>query len=104
VPYAAEGRPVAEQAALFGAAAAVVAPHGSGLANLAFALRPGELTLVELLPWSYPNLTFYLLGAALGLGRHCLWAADGADAYTALRVDVPALMDELLDGKCSLIV
>lgn len=95
------------QAALFAAAAVVVAPHGSGLANVLFC-SPGAV-IIELLPWyesfcstsnlqftstlvesnmghrSYPNLTFYVLLSWLPV-RHALYLASG-DAYGPISFD-----------------
>ena len=56
----------------------VVAPHGSGLSNAVWLgqddARPPPV-VVELLPWGYPNLTFYVALAALG-ARHLVWIAE----------------------------
>ncbi len=60
---------VREQAALFDQAAWIVAPHGAGLANLAFA-RPGA-TLIELFPYSFGTLAFYCIAASGGLRYAC---------------------------------
>ena len=51
-------------------------------------------TVVELLPWGYPNLTFYVALAALGV-RHLFWIVDGAAAYSSMRVDAPVLVEAL---------
>lgn len=47
--------------------------------------------VVELLPWEYPNLTFYVALGALPL-RHLVFPVEGADAYKAMQVDVPTLV------------
>jgi hypothetical protein len=78
------GMSVAEQAALFSRAAVLVAPHGSGLSNAIF--MPKGAVVVELLPWHYPNLTFYVALAGLPL-RHLFYLVRGAGAYTSMDVD-----------------
>ena len=60
---------VAEQAALFDAAAWIVAPHGAGLANLVFA-RP-EATVLEIFPYSFGTPAFRFLAAAGRLRYGC---------------------------------
>jgi capsular polysaccharide biosynthesis protein len=57
--------PVAEQAALFASAEVVAAPHGSGLANLAFC-APGT-RVVEMFAPGYVNPCFWSLASQAGL-------------------------------------
>mmetsp|Transcript_17242 Transcript_17242/g.44801 ORF Transcript_17242/g.44801 Transcript_17242/m.44801 type:complete len:161 (+) Transcript_17242:3-485(+) len=83
---------VREQAALFRQSALVVAPHGSGLSNCVF-LRPGAI-VIELLPWEYPNLTFYVALSWLPV-LHAAMVVDGANAYGAMVADVRALTEHL---------
>jgi capsular polysaccharide biosynthesis protein len=56
------GMTVSEQIAAFAGASHVVAPHGAGLANFAFA-APGA-QLVEIFPRTYGTAAFYVLAAA----------------------------------------
>merc|ERR1712216_876569 len=79
---------VREQAIAFRQAAIVVAPHGSGLSNCIF-LRPGAV-VIELLPWEYPNLTFYVALNWLPV-VHAALVVDGANAYGAMEADMKAL-------------
>ena len=62
-----ERLPVAEQARLFGSAECVVASHGAGLTNLAFA--PANALLVEMFHPDVVRPTYKNLAAACGL-RH----------------------------------
>jgi capsular polysaccharide biosynthesis protein len=56
---------LAEQIALFGQAAAVIAPHGAGLSNIVFC-NPGTI-VYEMLPEHYPNYCFSRLAHSGGL-------------------------------------
>ena len=80
---------VEAQATAFRAASIVVSPHGSGLANCIF-LRESAV-VIELLPWEYPNLTFYVALSWLPL-RHVVMVVDGANAYGPMMADVEALV------------
>jgi len=84
VSVQAAGMSVEEQALLFGSAAVLVAPHGSGLSNSIF--MPSGSVVLELLPWHYPNLTFYVALTGLPLD-HLFYLVRGADAYTSMAVD-----------------
>lgn len=53
------------QVELFSEARFVVAPHGAGLANLAFA--PVECSVIELMPAERPQLSYWALSSLLGL-------------------------------------
>ena len=46
---------------------------------------------VELLPWEYPNLTFYVALSWLPI-THAAMVVDGANAYSSMAVDVGALV------------
>ena len=59
-----------EQMALFHAADVVVAPHGAGLANIAFC-KPGT-RVVELFPGSYLNRVYAETAGAAGLDYRCV--------------------------------
>jgi capsular polysaccharide biosynthesis protein len=95
------GMTVQAQAALFDAAAWIVAPHGAGLANLAFA-RP-EATVLELFPHSFGTPAFYFLAAAGRLRYGCHVVAQAAvsrrDApeYDDFSVDPAALAERYAD-------
>lgn len=77
------------QVAAFRRTTVLVAPHGSGLSN-AIHLPPNS-TVVELLPWEYPNLTFYVALAWLPL-NHAAFLVPDANAYSSMNVDMPALV------------
>lgn len=80
VPVAMEALTLAHQVALAGAADLIVAPHGAGLANLAFA-RPGT-RVVELLPATAPNWCYRHLAAAVAAPYDCvLGRTVGADSW-----------------------
>ncbi len=80
VPVAMEALTLAQQAETTGAADLIVAPHGAGLANLAFA-RPGT-RVVELLPATAPNWCYRHLAAAASLPYDCvLGRGAGGDAW-----------------------
>jgi capsular polysaccharide biosynthesis protein len=91
------GMSVREQAALFDAAAWIVAPHGAGLANVVFA-RPGA-TLLEIFPFSFGTPAFHCVAAAGRLRYGChvvpqsaVVTRDGV-GYDDFSVD-PALLAE----------
>lgn len=71
-----EGRSVAEQAALFASADAVVAAHGSALANLVFA-RPGT-TVVELMGRNCAVADFTELAWRRGLNYRMIMGTEPA--------------------------
>lgn len=64
-----------EQVTLFSQAELVVAPHGSGLSNIAFC--PSEATVVELFSKYYTNPIFYRLAMVVGMEYYA--AIDGED-------------------------
>jgi capsular polysaccharide biosynthesis protein len=64
-----------EQIAAFRAARVIVAPHGAGLANLAFC-RPGA-RVVEFFHRAYVNPVFWRLAAVKGLDYRPVVAAEG---------------------------
>lgn len=57
-------------ACIWGSTAAVVAPHGAGLANMMFldSTRVPKPAVVELVPEELPNFTFWYQAQVLGLG------------------------------------
>ncbi|NYI76315.1 glycosyltransferase family 61 protein [Nocardioides panzhihuensis] len=65
----AEDLTLAEQASAFGSADLVVAPHGAGLTNLAFA-RAG-VKVVELFPDNFVKPDFYLRSKQIGARYRC---------------------------------
>jgi capsular polysaccharide biosynthesis protein len=87
-----EGLSLDEQIAAVAGAEAVVAPHGAALAHLIHAADGA--TLVELMPPSYPNPSFFVLAGACGLryaavqgdGDATNAAASGARDFTVDRV------------------
>jgi hypothetical protein len=87
---------VAEQVRLFAAARVVVAAHGAGLANLAFADSP---IVVELFPTDWWDLGHYVpLSHAVG-GRHHPVLGNWDAAEDSFKVDtdrVAALLDEVM--------
>ena len=48
--------------------------------------------VIELLPWEYPNLTFYVALSWLPV-LHAAMVVDGANAYGAMVADVRSLME-----------
>ena len=76
------------QMAAFRRTSVLIAPHGSGLSN-AIHLPEGSI-IVELLPWEYPNLTFYVALAWLPL-KHAVFLVPNANAYSEMKVDIPTL-------------
>lgn len=48
--------------------------------------------MIELLPWEYPNLTFYVALSWLPV-LHAAMVVDGANAYGAMVADVRSLME-----------
>ncbi len=90
--------PLSGQIAAFAGAAAIVAPHGAGLAHLAFA-APGT-RVVELFPLSHGTPAFAMIAAALGLRYRALLCADLIPAerpeFCDMRVD-PAVVLAALD-------
>lgn len=78
----------AHQIALFGEAATIVAPHGAGLANLAFC--PPGARVVELFPAGFPLQPLYSRWAH-AVGARPAWAAVDFDAPAAWQQLRPAL-------------
>ncbi len=72
---------VAEQAALFQQAEAVVSLHGAGLANLLF-MQEGRL-VVELVPHRRAKTCYVSLARAMGLRYACITDAPEAEGETA---------------------
>ena len=64
-----------EQRRLIGEAAVIAGPHGTGLANMIFAV-PG-LHVIEIYDAAFPNPQFYALAGALG---HHYWLVRGTPA------------------------
>jgi hypothetical protein len=120
---------VEKQAQAFAQADVLIAPHGSGLTNALFmTMKSGNGSLpdqssnsnsspvlvnpdedsgrfplvVELLPWEYPNLTFYVALEWLakrhgGPGlSHAFFLVAGGDAFRPMKVDAPALAIRLV--------
>jgi len=87
---------VSEQVRLFSAAKVVVAPHGAGLSNLAFAESP---TVVELFPWdNWPQGVYVPICHAVG-GRHHPVVGRPHGNRGCFEVDagrVAALLDEVM--------
>ena len=81
-----------DQASVFSRSDVLIAPHGSGLSNAIF-LQEGS-TVVELLPWEYPNLTFYVALSWFPV-RHALFLVREANAYSGMVVDTKALVNRL---------
>ena len=84
---------VVAQMAAFRRTSVLIAPHGSGLSNSIH--LPEGSTVVELLPWEYPNLTFYVALAWLPL-KHTFFLVPGANAYSEMSVDVLTLTNALV--------
>jgi capsular polysaccharide biosynthesis protein len=87
-----EDHPFAEQVALMQEAAAVVALHGAGLANILFA--PEGTHVVEIADEAFPNPQYYALSACMG---HHYWLlhARPAGQYRPGFHDLVADEDEL---------
>ena len=77
-----DGLSLGEQAALFSRARAIVAPHGAGLTNLAYA-EPGAI-VVELFPPRYVANFFWLAANCGGLDY---WAVLGRETQPPLPPD-----------------
>ncbi len=98
-----ENLSVAEQAKLFGSAKCVVASHGAGLVNLAFA-APGTL-LVELFHPDILRPTYKNLAAACGLryvgliGRHAEKSPARNENETEFEIDVPTVIQTLAGNR-----
>jgi capsular polysaccharide biosynthesis protein len=86
-----------EQAALVAGAGWIVAPHGAGLANLAYATRGARV--LELFASSYGTSAFALLADGARLGHDYLVSDDllAADdpQFQNFRVDVAAVVAAL---------
>jgi capsular polysaccharide biosynthesis protein len=86
-----------QQISAFRAAKVIVAPHGAGLANLAFA-SPGT-KVVELFHRSYVNGCYWQLASLKGLDYHPL-VPEGPESITrtlrANRLDVTADVAQIL--------
>jgi hypothetical protein len=97
-PYRLEELSVAEQVRLFAAAETVVAPHGSGLANLVLA---DDAHVVELLPESTQPPAFFCLARELGFEYDWVECEQVGDAEWAIQrdlvVDVDAVRSMLAD-------
>lgn len=75
------GLSVKEQATLFASATVVIAPHGAGLANLAFC-SPGT-KVIELFSPSWPQPTYWELSNCLGLDYYySIGRSDGASVHS----------------------
>jgi hypothetical protein len=51
--------------------------------------------VVELLPWGYPNLTFYVALSWIPNLRHAVFLVPGAGAYSPMTVDAEVLAERL---------
>jgi capsular polysaccharide biosynthesis protein len=97
---------VAEQAGLFGSAKYVVASHGAGLANLAFA--PANTLLVELFHPDYIRPAYENLAAAAGLRYIAMVGRCRNKPGTARRkrfdfeIDVPAVARAIAENEACL--
>ena len=80
-----------EQVSLFSRAELIIAPHGAGLTNLAFARR--ESHVVEMFPASCPNPCYQKLAEVVGIRYTALVCEDSPDTAREMnmRVDVRAL-------------
>jgi capsular polysaccharide biosynthesis protein len=89
-----QGRPLIEQLRIIRAARLIVAPHGAGLAHLAFA-RPG-VAVLELMPLvTSLSLRFQMARISRVMGhRHALWLAPSG-AANRWTVDLDALLPEV---------
>eukprot|EP00614_Pseudopedinella_elastica_P000595 CAMPEP_0172589656 /NCGR_PEP_ID=MMETSP1068-20121228/8296_1 /TAXON_ID=35684 /ORGANISM="Pseudopedinella elastica, Strain CCMP716" /LENGTH=978 /DNA_ID=CAMNT_0013385291 /DNA_START=219 /DNA_END=3155 /DNA_ORIENTATION=- len=70
---------------------------GRGREALEYQEPAARAVVVELLPWEYPNLTFYVAMAWLrDLGvKHALFLVPGGNAYRAMQVDAKSLARRL---------
>lgn len=89
------GLPLLEQIRIIRGARLVVAPHGAGLAHLAFA-RPGT-TVLELMPLvSRPQARIAMAQISRMRGhRHTLWLATTTPGGETWRTDIAALLPEV---------
>ncbi|MGV3773073.1 MAG: glycosyltransferase family 61 protein [Verrucomicrobiales bacterium] len=87
-----EDLPFAEQATIFRGAKLIVAPHGAGLANVAFC-DPG-LTLIELFPAHLKHPLYNHLVTLLP-GRHIRLEGEEADAESNFHVPLGALKEAM---------
>ena len=96
-PVSLEGLSFQEQLNLFSRAEYIVAPHGSGLANLLFA--PAGVRVVELFAPRYINACFY--GITIAVGQRYAYMIGSAGGYGThldfddLRVDPERLLKTL---------
>lgn len=86
-----------DQINLFASAKFVVAPHGAGLANLAFSTN---CSVIELVPNHYANFCFAIISEIVGL-RHAIIKCPGLNeaelydssfAFHDFEVDIPSIM------------
>ena len=101
-----ERLPFIEQVALFKGADIVVAPHGAGLSQLAFA-RPGT-GVVELFSAAYVNAMYWCVADQVGLRYRCCVGKSSSHSMRRdlvredLTVDVDAIrsaLDDLVSGR-----
>ena len=59
---------------------------------------PPGAVVIELLPWEYPNLTFYVALSWLPV-LHAAMVVEGANAYGAMTADVSALVGHVRDMR-----
>lgn len=83
-----DGRPFAEQAAIFREAEIVVAVHGATLTHLIFA-QPG-LRVIELLPMNHVQPCFWTIGQIEKLDYSILLGTEKPSSVTSWRLDVDA--------------
>lgn len=105
VAYTTENMSFADEVRLFSQAEIVVAPHGSGLANIVFAQN---LSVIELFGSSGVPC-FLVLAKALGFQYGCLtsdrnnnWRNHHAEKYNGIMVDIPklqALVEEMISMR-----
>lgn len=93
-----EAMSVSERVSLFAQAKAIVAPHGSGLANLAFC-EP-QTTVIELFSPNYLRTDYWAISKHLRL-NHCYLIGDrfDCDFLRNLMYQSPAAEDILVDLK-----
>lgn len=72
-----------EQAALFARARTIIAPHGAGLANMAFC-QP-EARVLEIFNQAYGTSAFFSLGQMSGVRYYALMDARGQQPYDTAR-------------------